>query len=53
MKIIKSGIVLVLSTLSFQAFAVNPTLEVNSLVKCEEASSLSKAVDEINLTIGS
>ena len=53
MRIIKSGVMLVLSALSFQAFAANPQLEANSLVKCEEASSLTKAVDEINLTVSS
>ena len=52
MKIMKSGLFLLLSAVSLQTFAASQ-LEVNSLVKCEESSSLSNAVAELNLTVGS
>jgi len=51
MKKVKFLSIAILSMLSFQAFAALPDLDANSLIKCEEASTVSDAVAELNGTL--
>lgn len=52
MKQIKLLLVVVLSTLSLSALAL-PDLNANSLIQCEEGSTITKAVSNLNQTLAS
>lgn len=44
---------LIVSALATSSFAALPDLEANSLIKCEEASTVSQAVAQLNGTLAS
>ncbi|MDX1901796.1 MAG: hypothetical protein SFW66_07330 [Gammaproteobacteria bacterium] len=53
MKKIILGSLITASLLSINAFAAIPDLEANSLIACEEGSTVSDAVAELNGTLAS
>lgn len=53
MKKIIFGSLITASMLSINAFAAIPDLDANSLIVCEEASTISAAVSELNGTLAS